>query len=287
MNHLLLRLTILLCACSPPLLHATEEASLKILTYNVLYGFNHQKATDVGAAWIKGQQADLVALQEMNTYTQDKLTNLAKKWDHPHSVILKEKGFPVALTSKTPIEVIEKRLQGMWHGYLHCKVNGTHIFVVHLSPSKHDVRVREAGILAAKIQPLLAAKERVIVLGDFNCNSPLDKSWLEERQSTDEWRKKSPENADPGYVTMNKFLSLGLVDLVHSKQAPDKVQLGTFPTNLINPSRPGHNWRIDFILTDPLLAKSCTNASTLRDDAVHKISDHFPVQATFTPNPQR
>lgn len=283
MNSRFLRVTLAFLAFSVSLLQAAEERPLKVLTYNVLYGFNHQKATDLGADWIAEQSADVVALQEMNTYTQDKLTALARKWNHPHSVILKEKGFPVGLTSKTPIEVIEKRVKDMWHGYLHCKVRGIHIFVVHLSPSKHDVRVREAGILSAKIKPLLAAKEKVILMGDFNCNSPLDKSWLEGRPSTEKWRKLLPENADPDYVTMSKFLALGLTDLVHTKQPQEKIQLGTFPTTIKEQSRPGNNWRIDFILTDPLLAKTCTSASTPRDKAVHKISDHFPVQATFSP----
>tara|TARA_B110000881_G_scaffold220256_1_gene244735 strand:- start:1298 stop:2158 length:861 start_codon:yes stop_codon:yes gene_type:complete len=283
MNSLLLRFTTTLLACSASLLLAAEEAPFKVLTYNVLYGFNHQKATDLGTEWIKEQQADVVALQEMNTYTQDKLTDLAKRWNHPHSIILKEKGFPVALTSKTPIEVIEKRVKDMWHGYLHCKVNGTHIFVVHLSPSKHNVRVRESELLSTKIQPLLTAKERVIVMGDFNCRSPLDKSWTESRKSTEEWRQKHPDNADRGYVPMSKFLSLGLVDLVHAKQPQAKVQLGTIPTKIREQAGPITKWRIDFILTDPLLAKFCTSAATLRDEVVHKISDHYPVQATFAP----
>ena len=262
-------------------LQAAESKPFKVLTYNVLYGFNYQKSTALGAEWIKGQQADVVALQEMTKFTQDKLSALAKKWGHQHSVILKEKGFPVCLTSMTPIEVLEKRVEDMWHGYLHCKVRGVHIFVVHLSPSRHDVRVREAGILFAKIQPLLSAKEKVILMGDFNCNSPLDKSWLEGRKSTEEWRKKLPANADPGYVTMSKFLALGLVDLVHTKQPQPQVQLGTFPTTVKEQSRSGNNWRIDFILTDPIFAKTCTSAHTLRDKVVHKISDHFPVQASF------
>ena len=262
-------------------IQAKEPDPFKVLTYNVLYGFNFQKSTDLGAQWIKGQHADLVALQEMTKYTQVKLTALAKKWGHQHSVILKENGFPVCLTANSPIEVIEKRVEDMWHGYLHCKVRGVNIFVVHLSPSKHDVRVKEAGILCAKVKLLLAADQRVIIMGDFNCNSPLDRDWLEAQPSTQEWRAKLPGNADPGYLTMSQFHAAGLYDLVHEKCPTAQVRLGTFSTRIKKQDRPGDRWRIDFILTDPTLALRCINADTPRDPVLHKISDHFPVQATF------
>ena len=61
--------------------------------------------------------------------------------------ILKEKGFPVGLTANSEITVIEKGLDEMWHAYLHCKVKGMHIFVVHLSPSQHAFRMKEAKLL--------------------------------------------------------------------------------------------------------------------------------------------
>lgn len=278
MKLLIITLAFLTVALSAS---AQDQMPLKILTYNVLVGFDHGKSTRIAAKWIKEQQTDLVALQELRGITQKKLDEVSASWGHPHAVILKENGFPVGLTSKSPIEVIEKRVKDMWHGYLHCKVRDTHLFVVHLSPSKHTVRVQEAELLATKIQPLLAAKQSVIVLGDFNCNSPLDREWLEKRPSTEGWRKVSPDNADPNYLTMTRFRSLGLTDLVHLKQTQDKVQLGTFPTRIKEQSRPGKNWRIDFILTDPALAQRCTSASTPRDPIVHKISDHFPVVATF------
>ena len=278
MKLLFLTLVLLIIA---PAASAQKQEPLRILTYNVLVGFDHGKSTEIAATWIKEQKTDLVALQELRGITQKELDELSASWGHSHAVILKENGYPVGLTSKSPIEVIEKRVKDMWHGYLHCKVRDTHIFVVHLSPSKHTVRVQEAELLSTKIRPLLAAKKSVIVLGDFNCNSPLDREWLEKRPSTEGWRKVSPDNADPNYLTMTRFKSLGLLDLVHLKQPQDKVQLGTFPTRIKEQSRPGKNWRLDFILTDPALAKLCTSASTARDPIVHKISDHFPVQATF------
>lgn len=258
-----------------------QDRPFRVLTYNVLYGFNHGKAIDLGAEWIAKRHPDIVAFQELNKFTQEQLSTLAKKWGHHHTVILKEKGFPVALTANSEIEVIEKRIEDMWHGYLHCKVRGVHFFVVHLSPSNHKVRVSEAELLGTKITKLLADGQNVMVLGDFNTNSPLDRHWLEPRPSTAEWRRKLPESADPKYITMTKFMEMGLIDLVHSKRPTAEVKQGTFPTRIKKQDRPGGGWRIDFILTDPKLALRCINAFTSREQAVHKISDHLPVEASF------
>lgn len=276
----MLRLVLSVLALSVATLSAQDQP-FRVLTYNVLYGFNHGKAIDLGAEWIAKRHPDIVAFQELNKFTQDKLSALAKKWGHNHTVILKEEGFPVALTANTKIEVVEKRIKDMWHGYLHCKVRGVHIFVVHLSPSNHKVRVSEAALLGTKITKLMADGANVMVLGDFNTNSPLDRGWLEPRPSTAEWRRKLPESADPEYITMSKFRDMGLIDLVHAKRPTAEVQLGTFPSRIKKQDRPGEGWRIDFILTDPKLALRCINAFTSREPEVHQISDHLPVEASF------
>ena len=62
--------------------------------------------------WIKNQHADVVALQELNGQTNESFKDLAEGWGHDHAVLLKEEGFPVGLTSKMPVEVIEKRVEG-------------------------------------------------------------------------------------------------------------------------------------------------------------------------------
>jgi endonuclease/exonuclease/phosphatase family metal-dependent hydrolase len=268
------------------------ETPFRVLTYNVLHGFNHGESRDTGADWIAARKPDLVALQELNGYTQESLEALADGWGHDHAVILKETGFPVGLTSNAPIEIIEKRLEGMWHGYLHCKVRGVHVFVVHLSPSKFAVRMREAGIICPKARRLLDAGERVLILGDFNCSSPLDHQWLQTRPKPEETDTKSAArraaNADPKSAVMSQFLACGLVDLVHKNQHPDELERGTFPTRLLphaktDQQRKDKVWRIDFILTDPVLAKQCTGASIPRDNQTDLISDHYPVQAEFNP----
>lgn len=271
--------------------YTAQAEPLHILTYNVLYGFNHGKAPEIGAKWIAEQKPDIVALQELNGFKKGSLEKIAKKWNHNHSVILKEKGFPVGLTANSEITIIEKRLNGMWHGYLHCKVKGMHVFVVHLSPSQHAFRMKEATLLCAKAKPLLDAGETVLLLGDFNCNSPLDQKWLDARPKMEEINdektaKRRAGNADPDSAVMSQFLALGLIDLVHTNQPSIELQRGTFATRVLpqyrtDEQRKNKTWRIDFILSDPTLAKRCSSARIPRDKEVDLISDHYPVEAVF------
>ncbi|MEJ6643491.1 MAG: endonuclease/exonuclease/phosphatase family protein [Akkermansiaceae bacterium] len=271
--------------------HTASAEPLRILTYNVLYGFNHDKAPEIGAQWISEQNPDIVALQELNGFKQGTLEEIAKKWHHDHAIILKERGFPVGLTANSEITVIEKGLDEMWHGFLHCKVKGMNIFVVHLSPSQHAFRMKEAKLLCEKAKPLLDAGETVLFLGDFNCNSPLDQKWLDARPKNEEaLDKKTAQartgNADPNSAVMAQFLALGLIDLVHVKQPTAELERGTFATRLLpqyqtDEQRKDKTWRIDYILADPVLAKRCTSARIPRDKQVDLVSDHYPVEAIF------
>ena len=271
--------------------HTASAEPLRILTYNVLYGFNHDKAPEIGAQWISEQNPDIVALQELNGFKQGTLEEIAKKWHHDHAIILKERGFPVGLTANSEITVIEKGLDEMWHGFLHCNVKGMNIFVVHLSPSQHAFRMKEAKLLCEKAKPLLDAGETVLFLGDFKCNSPLDQKWLDARPKNEEaLDKKTAQartgNADPNSAVKAQFLALGLIDLVHVKQPTAELERGTFATRLLpqyqtDEQRKDKTWRIDFILADPVLAKRCTSARIPRDKQVDLVSDHYPVEAIF------
>ena len=47
----------------------TKQVHLKILNWNVLYGFNHGNSIELGTRWIVNQSPDVVALQELNGNT--------------------------------------------------------------------------------------------------------------------------------------------------------------------------------------------------------------------------
>ena len=251
---------------------AEEKDSLKILNWNVLYGFNHKKSIKQGVNWIERQKPDVVALQELNGHKLNNLKNMAKQWGHDYAAILKEKGFPVGLTSKQPIEVIERRVKGFHHGYLHCRTYGIHFFVVHFWPKKDH----EAKAIIEKIKPLLKQGEKVVVTGDFNTYSEKDKEYLSTRK-----------NKQPLYSVINMFEKNGFVDLVHKH---DKDAKYSFPSPIIMPKWAktleeveSKRERIDFILADQNLQKFSTSATILTSKVLDKISDHYPVVVEFKP----
>lgn len=254
----------------PAVVAGEQPDCLKVLNWNVLYGFNHGKSVQEGVRSIHGQAPDVVALQELNGNTSDSLKKKAVDWGHSHSVILKERGFPVGLTSNAPIEVIEKKVEGFHHGYLHCKTHGIHFFVVHFWPGKDH----EADAIIKRIEPLLQNGESVIVLGDFNTHSRNDTSFLAER-----------ENVKPLYEVVDLFESKEFVDLTykHDKQAkfscPSPITIPKWSASLeVLKSK---RQRIDFIFADSRLQKHSVSGTVLVSEELDKISDHYPVVAEF------
>jgi len=248
----------------------TKQETLKIVDWNTLVSFNHKRATDAGAQWIKNQAPDVVALQELNGNTAEGLKKMAEKWGHKYAVILKEKGFPVGLTSTDKIEVIEKRVKGFHHGYLHARTHGIDFFVVHFWPGKDH----EADVVIEKIKHLLLEKRSVIVCGDFNTHSRHDKEYLAGNSMV-----------KPVYDFVDKFEQAGFVDIVY-KHSPNANY--SFPSPIIIPrwvktmeEVKNKRQRIDFVFADHLTQKSSISGVIMKSAVLDKISDHYPLVAEF------
>ena len=82
------------------------RAQLRVMTYNVLTGFDWEQDSTRGTKlieWVRTQKPDVLALEEMNVYTKERLAEFAEKWGHNYSAIAKTDGYPVAITSNQPI----------------------------------------------------------------------------------------------------------------------------------------------------------------------------------------
>ena len=261
-------ITASLLGCSA---FAKESETLKIVNWNVLYGFNHKKSVKQGAKWIKKQAADVVALQELNGHTQAELEEVAAEWGHDHAAILKKGGFPVGLTSSQPIEVIELRVKGFHHGYLHSKTHGIHFFVVHFWPGKYW----EADWILDKAAPLVERDEKVIILGDFNGNSRKDEDFLITNATL---RKRD-------YTIVDKVEVKGFVDIVHKHDPKAKISQ---PSSITIPRWTKDleelklkRYRIDFVFADRTFAKTSHSGTISLAKEIETISDHYPVIVEF------
>lgn len=270
-----------------------EPEGLRVLTYNVLYVFNHGEEVEAGSAWIAEQAPDVVALQELTNIPDARLAELAAGWGHGHSALLKTSGFSVGLTSVHPIEVVERALEGFHHGCLHARVAGIEVFVVHLSPFKWSVREREAEAILSRVRPLIAEGRDVLVLGDFNSMSGFDRQAMEaqpdqlQRSRDSDAKHGHVENLRDGefdYAVMQSFFDGGLVDLHERFLEGAQGSRWTFTTGIWTEEKreaPGGGSRIDFVLAAPGLAEQATSARVVRDGVVNRTSDHYPVIVDF------
>src|SRR5690625_377320 len=151
MNQILPIRNQILCFCLLSLLFLPPSFSqnqLSILSYNTYNGFQSDiSVMDQYLEWVKDLDPDVIAYQEMNKFSQKSLEEFASEYGHDYAVLIKEEGYPVAISSKYPIVNVQKVTDNMHHGYLYANVLGTHIFIVHLSPFDHRFRAKELRLV--------------------------------------------------------------------------------------------------------------------------------------------
>ncbi len=275
-----------------------KKESLKVITYNIWNGYdwgNDEVRRANLVEWIKEQNPSIVGLQELCKYSSEKLQEDAKNWGHNYSVLLKESGYSVGLTSEFPIEIKEEILEGMHHGALHCVTGGIDIFVIHLSPSSYKKRREEAKIIIRKLNKIAENNPRYIVMGDFNALSPFDADLYKNNILLNRLRKSNADKPESGnlvdneldFAVLSKFLSFPLID-VCQKYTNGIAERGSFPArslgkinNETDEELISRLNRIDYILVSPALAKKCIAAEVYNKEPNWYLSDHYPVGAEF------
>lgn len=283
---------------------SAQNQSLKVISYNIWNGFDWGKDTEREKAmieWLKNQDADVIGFQELNAFTPEKLGQLASQWGNPYTLLLKQDGYPIGITSKTPLELKSRMLGGFWHGMLHAKTQNIDFLVVHLSPQNWQFRRSEAEIISTYIENVLIKnkQEKFMVLGDFNSHSPYDAGFdaansetLIQNQKGDSLRfvekghaaHQTLRNGTFDYSVMSRFLSLPLIDVV--QKHVEESRKTSFPTPLVTQELPPRQHakpqqRIDYILVSPYFEFTCTHAEVVNTGIPDTLSDHYPVVATF------
>lgn len=253
------------------------DGTLRVISYNVLVGF---RDSDVSrflpgcqreqriSAWLAAERPDVVALQEMNGFDRWRLRRTARAWGHDHVALLEEDGYPVALTSNRPIEVVARHRDGLHHGMLHARTHGIDFVVVHLLPSPDVPRkIVECARALECYQRATGAGSPAVVLGDFNSIAPADVELFSPAalRRYEKWRYLTKDGR-PAEVAMTPLLTAGAIDtLLATNSRPEPLPLP----------------RIDFVLCSPDLAAGCIGSRWLCDPERLRLSDHPPVVADF------
>ena len=276
-----------------------QSQQVKVMSYNIWNGFEWGHDTERKEkllAWMKEQNLDVIALQELCGYTPEKLAADSKTWGHEYSILFKEDGYSVGLTSNAPIELKEKIREGMHHGALHCATLGIDFFVVHFSPRSYLKRREETKIILDKIEAIKSSNTNYLALGDFNAVSPMDADFypsdgallkrMKERNA-DKPIKGNLFNGNLDYAVISSFLAFPMIDISQSFTCGINERV-SFPTRVFfNAEKEkledylGQSKRIDFILASPELAKKCLISKVMNEEATYFLSDHYPVFAVF------
>ena len=272
-------------------------SNLRIMTYNIWNGFDWGKDSIRKAhaiEWIKSQKPDVLALQELCNYTEEKLKEDALKWGHKYVQLLKTDAYPTALTSNSPIKLKERSVDPFWHGLLHCESYGIDFYIVHLSPADCNIRLDEARLITDRIKK--NKHKSYIILGDFNSLSPIDAYWMEKNtdlknrilQNKNE-KYSNLRMGEYDYSVISEFLACPAVDLCLGRIELHEAY--TFPTpaligKFMQTSRTiiAYRERIDYILTSPALALKCEKVEVFNQEETYMLSDHYPIMAEFKIN---
>lgn len=264
---------------------AQERPFVRVLTYNVCEGLKMDTTAskECFAAWMRGLDPDIAALEEMNGYTQPRTEKLAASYGHPYAVLLKDSGYPVALTSKFPI-VAERVLDNMHHGFLIARTGGYNIVVAHLSPFSWRKRIQEIATIRAWIE---ASGERRnwIILGDLNSYSPLDRDGYADerllkhnRRGEDTrvgGRRQNLVDGELDFATQQALLDVGFCDafkLFHPEYVP------SYPSPAHAAGNPDPvTCRLDYIYLSRDLRRRTLRAEILREGEAAMLSDHLPL----------
>lgn len=267
-----------------------QGQELKIISYNIWNGFEQQSTRkNKFTEWIRKEQPDIVALQELVDFNKEDLGELSKVYGHAYSILLKEKGYPVGISSRYPITVVHRQTDQFWHGMLHVKIKGLDFIVTHLSPFSWQYRLKEARQIVEYVKN--NKLDNCIILGDLNAYSPLDATWLETQSALKEnltkWDQEHPEYGNMrgsrfDYGVISTFLAAGFDDCIGRSVFP-AAKRASFPSATL------YNWdwgdsrltavseRLDYILLSEPLAPYVKQVEVNNGPELEGISDHYPV----------
>lgn len=268
---------------------------LKIISYNVYNGMKLDESAGKQnfIQWVKAQDVDIIAWQEMNFFTREKLEKFAASFGHKYAVLLKESPddaafFPVAITSKYPIINVTKVVDNMWHGALYADIGKYHFVVTHMNPFWTAKRIDEINLIIDSIKYSHDPEGRWIIAGDLNSFSPADKTEYDKSnllEDIKEKQKKRPilENLVDGqlsYTVQQNLLDAGFIDALKLK---NKNFVATAPTKVFY-DQASTPLRYDYIYVSPILKNDVMDVKVLKDDFTDKYSDHYPVQMIIKNN---
>lgn len=244
--------------------------TLKIVSFNIENGMSLDRASnyDHFVAWVDSVAPDILAIQEANGFRQHSLKKLAARWGHPYVItnVKATDNYPVALTSRYPLESRRRVTMHVSHGAIFAKLRDAdfNVVVTHLWPQSYwhekgdglgnDYRLHEIRIVLDSTIRKFPEEQNWTLMGDFNSLSRKD---------------YYPPNTAQNYDVTDEIESEGFEDVIHYLHGYKANQSAEYPWAYY----PGR--RIDFLFGTPTVLKNLVKAYPIYDDFTSKYSDHL------------
>lgn len=241
--------------------------TIKLISYNIYYGLRLDPSTEKTTFidWISKHDPDIVAIQEANGFTGSSLATMADSYGHSYSVLLRETGFPVALTSRYPITNIKRVFTSSSQGYIFANILDYNIIVLHLNASSEELRQAEMETILSNTIDTYPFRKKWLIMGDFNCVSPLDADALENASGVKNYAIQSR--------LLDYYKMIDVIKLRH-QEFVSTCRTKKFLEDMGDP-----NWitRYDFVYTSQDLKNNIVNSQVIKDVYTDTISDHYPI----------
>lgn len=264
------------------------DKEIRLIDYNILNGmwYDQYNGYDRFVSWVRSKDPDVLTLcesathwdkdkvdrtpEEMPRFLPDSLGVLAARWGHRYYAVGPyQDNYPVSVTSKYPVEVIQRIGDGLSHGAMHVRIRGVNYVVLHLWPQKYSMgdttrkdnkgdefRVHEIRtILDSTIcNPRFKDEKYWIMTGDFNSHSPLDEEYYGTSRNYDV------------HKMIREYYGHDVIGDIYK----------TFVPSMNNGKS-----RIDYIYCTPGIFENVKGAETVTDDFTEAASDHLPLLVDF------
>lgn len=246
-----------------------------ILSYNVLEGLQGSEVQiDVFVRWVQELDPDIIFYQELNNFTQESFKAMAERYRHPYSFKFSELNYRPGISSKYELSNTNSVSNDLTLGYISAKVQGVHLFCLHLDPFTEEKRLAEMARILDDASSL-PDNAKVMLVGDFNSLARSDRD-VYNGDFEKQLRERCPDWGVEFDVT-DAVLNAGYVDaypLFHSEFKR------TFPT--LKRIVPGDAAvRIDYAFLNPALKEDCISAEIVDDPITRFLSDHYPLMVKF------
>lgn len=258
---------------------SVQPETLRFISYNILEGMKLDKGQnfDNFVEWVKEKDPDFMVLCECNNFTQESFTALANRYGHPYAILCKETQYPVGLTSKYPIELRSRMLDGspLWHGALHVRIKDINVVALHLYPFGKYPNSAES---AAGTGDAYRDREINYILDQTIRSYPVEPLWL----MAGDFNSYSPKDADamPAgtyFETHSTVLKSGYYDAIRDRHSRFFHTVPTVYGGWPN----GSAHRIDFIYASQAVMREITDSRIIYDEFTANYSDHYPVMIEF------